>query len=78
MYGTIDKSDDHLPLKRSPTLPIKRIKRRQMARGVGTFVGAFLQLFVVDGLLDEVQDGECELRVRQGVCFGVGSGCLHV
>ena len=42
-----------------------------------TFVSAFLELFVVDGLLDEVEDGHRELRVRQRVSLGVGCGSLQ-
>lgn len=32
-----------------------------------TFIGALLQLFVIGSLLNDVQNGVCELRVRQRV-----------
>eukprot|EP00959_Pyramimonas_sp_CCMP1952_P000106 1907-Pyramimonas_sp.AAC.1 len=40
-------------------------------QGLGSLVSALLQLLVVGGLLDDIQDGVRQLGVRQGVRFGV-------
>lgn len=48
-----------------------RKKQNRRKRQQKTFVGALLELLVVGGLLDEVQYGDCELRIRQGVRFRV-------
>ena len=43
--------------------------------GVGmahvTFVGAFTELFVVAGLLEEIQDLTGHFRIREGESFGL-------
>ena len=41
---------------------------------LGGLVRALLQLLVVRSLLDDVQDGDGELRIREGVRLGVDLG----
>lgn len=37
----------------------------------GTFISALFELLVVGSLLNEIQNGYGELRIRQGVCFWI-------
>ena len=45
---------------------------------LGGLVGALLQLLVVGSLLHEVQDGDGQLGVSEGVSLGVDFGTGHV
>lgn len=47
------------------------------ARGSLTFVSALLELLVVGCLLDEVQDGDGQVRPRERVRLGVHSVFRH-
>ena len=48
--------------------------RDTTVKSLGGLVGTLLQLFVVGSLLNEVQNGNSQLRVCQGVCFRINLG----
>lgn len=45
--------------------------------GLGGFVGALLQLFVVRSLLNQVKNSDSQLGVSEGICFGIYFGHLQ-
>lgn len=55
------KSNDYYYRKRG------REKKKMILVKEETFIGAFLELLVVGGLLDEVEDGDGQLGVSQGI-----------
>lgn len=51
--------------------------RSAAVEGLGCFVGSLLQLPVVAGLLDEVEDGLRQSLIREGPCWISLSICIY-
>lgn len=67
-----------LLLRHRQSKPTRLIDIQPKKKKSGTFVGALLQLLVISGLLDEIEDSDGQLRIGERVCFRINSfPCLQ-
>ncbi|KAH0461920.1 hypothetical protein IEQ34_009495 [Dendrobium chrysotoxum] len=75
-YQKIDGSENLKKELKESNSVLNRKNKQETARkkkflGEKTFIGALLQLLIIGGLLDEVEDGDGQLRVRQRISLGI-------